>query len=259
MRPPFALEVQLPRARESAELSLELHALPEELPVGPEDYTGYTEVLELFCAAAEVQMFSGGRPEWGEARLKLLGRPQWDSQALVVRYRLLSKAMPPEAFLVLLALLAQGHHDMEPLDRVHLGTAFPVSQPVTQDELLGLQSPELYRPRELPFELEQPEELGRKNIVASFEFKEPMSTGLLAHMKGVLNMWDHLVALGGFDLSFKEITERLEFGKIHQIGPRSIRIAWSRFNGNAIAVNTLMGLGLHVHESGHPLAALSIE
>ncbi len=253
------MQLQLPRFHEGAELNLELHASREEVPVEPEDYTGCTEVLDLFCAAAGVQMFSGGRPEWGEARLKFLGRPQWDYQALVARYRLTSKAVPPEAFLVLLALLAQVHHDLEPLERVQLTPALPSSQPVTQDELLELQSPELYRPRELPFELEQPEELGRKNIVATFEFKEVMSSVLLAHMRGVLSMWDHLVALGGFEFSFKEASKHLEFGQINQVGPRSIRIAWSRFNGNEIAVNALMGLGLHVHESGHLLTTLSIE
>lgn len=255
--PPFELDVLLPGAGEAADLNIELRAEPEEEPIEADEYQGTLEVVELFCQGVREQFFSRGRGRPIGAHLALSAR-DWDPLLPGWRLRAGAGSVPPEAFLVLLGLLTQTHHALEPLQQVRLRAATRPARPLDRDGLLALPRAVPARIEALPFRVE--DVLGGiENLRVAFEFETPLSRAAYRQVCESLNVWDHLVMLGGFNLDFEEVNELEQLGETTREGPRIVSHALEDFSADECAFDALVNLGARLHAEGHRLEALVID
>jgi hypothetical protein len=259
-QPPFDLDVALVDAAGSLTIDLELHAEPDpEEPPDEETYSGSAEVVTLFAAAVGEQMFSRGmqgRPI--PARLDVLEQ-RWDPALPGLRYRLRAESLPPESFLVLVALLTQTHQAFEPLRRLVLRAREPAAADLDTRALLARGPDVPARIHPLPFAIQEPDPDVRRNVEIRLEFQEPLSRDQYERVQEALNIWDHLLLLGGFRLDFEEAEGLGTLGHISHESPRVVRHDLDRFEDSLSAFSAVFNLGAHLHAEGLPLEAITIE
>jgi hypothetical protein len=258
--PPYELDVRLNPLPGSLTYEIVLFAeQDDEEPPAEDDYAGSAEVIELFVAAVNAQLFFRGM-EGGlaPASLELL-ESSWDAEALALRYRLRGESVPPDSFLVLLALLAQTHHAFEPLRHVSLRVMEEGAGTLDAPGLLAKGGTVPTRIDPLPFDVHPPDPDQRKNFEIRLTFRAPLSAEQYESVQEALNVWDYLVLLGGFRFDFEPAEGLGNLGRINHESPRVVRLDLDRWPDAHFAFDAVFNLGAQLHASGLALETITVE
>lgn len=251
---PFILEGTLPSGEGEAELEVVLYCNGDQGAL-----SGSVDCLELFAMAVNEQMFPFGDGYPAESFMVLLNtKTEEHGQRLKYRYRI--KSVPPFAFLILLSLLVQMYYCDEPIVRVHLITSETLHQTITAKELLKAERNVPKQIRNIPFRIDYDDNaFAHKTRIVHFEFVSVVSSELFEHLGRALNVWDHLVLLGGFQLDFVELDGFPPTpGQTNLISSRVVEHSFDNFDAFESSFNAIINLAAHFHAKGHYINLLEI-
>lgn len=256
---PFTFIAGLPVPGESAALELCLEAGDGNGGDGPL-LLACDEVVRLFALCVEDRLFGAAPGTAGPSQFKLLESASARGGAFH-RYRFRMEAVPPHAFLSLLAMLAQNAYSGDPLGRVVLRPLPPSEAALDAAALLDsrcVMADRRHRP--LPFHLAGSIGYGRQRTI-TYEFEQPLSGQDAEDVVEALNRWDHIRVLGGFQLDFREI-DTPDFGEMAHIAPGTVecRISDSGHGEfNEFALDALVNFGASLCARGLVLSEMLIE
>lgn len=256
---PFAWEVLLPGDDQGAELDIILYGSDDEELLDEESLQPSGEAVELFALATNEQLFSKGRGRPVRAMMELLDK-KVEANGGRWRYRYRVQSVPPEAFLILLALLTQTAYAGEPLERVSIQSRTPPRHAVDTRAFMQMDRQVPQQIINPPFPVEYNTSMARKHSTVTMEFVDPIAPAFFAQVSESYNIWDHLVAFGGFHLDFLEQEGfSPDFGRTTHLGPRTIEHSIDNFDGYESAFHALVNLGAHLHAEGHAIETITIE
>lgn len=253
---PFEFQVEIPSRGEEVDAELWLESSVGE--EGDEEplLLACDEVVRLFALSIGDQFFSAGSGPVGQSQLELLDSKMGRGGAHYY-YRMRMRAVPPNAFLVLLGMLVQNVYSGDPLARVMLRPLRPLVHPIATAGLLALERVAARRYQPLSFALNYSQ--SRRERLVTYEFAAPLSRSTAEEVQEMLNRWDHLMVLGGFRLDFKEVDSIPEFGSSAHVAPAVLEHRISDFEGDESAFETLVNFGMGLTARGLPLRTMSIE
>ncbi len=260
VRLPFRLEADIPTRCGDVELELRLEATAGEEGDDEEPLLqACDEVVRLFALSVGDQLFRSSEGPAGKSSLELLGVQSARKGGSYV-YKMRARALPANAFLVLLGMLAQNTYAGDPLERVKLHALHPSHHSLGAAQLLSLERVVAQRHPFLPFELRYaPSEQGTHLRTITYEFSSPLPRQAAEEVQEMLNRWDHLMVLGGFQLDFSEIVSTPDFGTSAHVAPATLEHRVPDFQGDESAFETLVNLGVGLNARGLSLRALTIE
>jgi hypothetical protein len=161
--------------------------------------------------------------------------------------------LAPEAYLVLIALLAQSALADDPPRWVRIG-----SRGITDTIDLRALSWERLRSDGLPVRIEHS---GDGNpLEVGVEFTEPLPPELLPEIDDAFTVWDHLVFLGGYRFSFEPDDEfDIVLGDTTQPTRSSIRHIIDSFRGPLLALDGPIRICRHLVRRGYPIREILME
>jgi len=260
---PFALTLRLPIYLEQATLIVE--AVAQDDPEGPpqaDDYAATAEVVALFGQAIDWQLLTQ-LGSLGRGSSATLIAQTWEEDLPGWRFALTVTGFLSEALRVLLAMLVQTHHAFEPLARVTVSS--DSAAPAVAALEAGWLGRPGYPPRPvvLPFRMtpadphDWPEPGTRFSVW--FEFEQTLPTAARTGFTEGLNVWDHLLVLGGFSQDYHEAEELDDMGDIVCETPSSIRHDAVRVGTDDADINALLNLANAAHAAGARIDTVRIE
>jgi hypothetical protein len=222
----------------------------------PSSYKGTEQVVELFEAAVNAQVWFPTASAEEQARLRVAER-SWVTAPAGWLFQCEISNVPPQTFLPLLAMFTQTHYTYEPLAEVRF--TGPDSRTVDGDQLLLLRKALLEPPSSLPFSVDGERWEDAEALELTFEFADRLSQNRYEEFSEALNIWDHLRLLGGFELDFREAKTLPALGRTVWIGPRTAQHSLTDFGDDKAAMAALLNLVRWQHIRGMPLSSVTIE
>ena len=251
---PFEVDLRLPLSSCTGQLEIELsrdsgeHRHP--IDQSPLTLDPSIELCELFFLAVDAGVLSDSRAH--------ASRVSSDRSPIGWRasYRVENLVYP--AFGVLLALLAQSCHELDPLRRLRIHSLDPV-QVDARTALRRLEAATLRD--DLAHEGwsylgDAP--TGRKYTVM-LEFSRALSPEEFGDIRERLSLWDELCMVGGFRLDFARLAWSWPLASVVQLLPTIVALEVERdFEGGKVAVDVLNLLASHLRHDGFPLLRVVI-
>ncbi len=253
MIPPFSLQMAIPANVASYRLEIRLHphinSVPNSLTGKIETMNPSDEMVRLFAMCAECQMF---RSTSGDAHSKFhLVSGGRGKSGDVWTYIFDVSAVAPEAYRVLLSLLAQAVYQGDPLTKVEISIQNAFSVPlIPQDVLLreDLAIPRTPSLSSVSMHTDQHAlESGCFEIRVEFETDvKPLSREAVERALGA---WDEVRVFGGFILDFREQEDTGNLGSISLSGSNTVRNWITDFyEGEFSGLTMIYNLALAIHE-----------
>jgi hypothetical protein len=172
------------------------------------------------------------------------------------------EALPPEAYLVLLALLAQAAHQGDPLAAVELSAADERhAASVTTDALLRRTRRLRRTSGRTPFPVEIDEDaLDAGEFGVRVEFAGSLRPDTRELVEERLAAWDETRIFGGFLFDFSEQEATGNAGSIAVAEPNAVQL-WitDYFEGERTALDMLANLAHDLHDHQQPVHRLLVE
>jgi hypothetical protein len=242
---PFVLGVEVPRTG-AADLVIQIDVNSTDPAVA----RPYQEIIELFIRAVRSQVL----PTVGREDSSWQGSaPPFDARQRLISATALVKGLAPEAYLVLVALLAQSALAETPPKYVHIaskGTA----------DVIGLQglSWERLQTDDLPVRIEHAGD--GELLEVNLEFSSPLPPELMPGLDEAFTVWDHLVFLGGYRFSFEPDDDfAVVLGDTTQPTRTAVRHVIDSFRGPLLALDGPLRLCRHLVRHGYPVKEILFE
>jgi hypothetical protein len=255
---PFELEAHLPQAGATYELEIILH----RAGASQESLDALNELVTVvFAASVNAHMFCAQERKVIDPHLHHLAS-SYDPSNDSWRHLFKAIAVPPAAFLVLASMLAQSRLWGTPLQRLTMQALGKVVNPVGARQLLSLtieNGPVAIS--QLPFAVQLPDRyLPGGPVILEFYFTQPVTREFAEQLEKTLNIWDHLVILGGFRFDFKKQEDFWpHFGRTAHISPTLIKHTVDRFEAPVFALNLIFNFAAVMHAQGNHLNVIAIE
>jgi len=242
---PFVLGVDVPRGG-AADLAIQIDVNSTDPAVA----RPYQEIIELFIRAVRSQVLPtvGGEDSWWEGPA-----PAFDSRQRLISTAAQVNGLAPEAYLVLVALLAQSALADAPPRYVHIackGTA----------DVIGLEdlSWERLHTGDLPVRIEHTGD--GELLEVNLEFSSPLPPELIPDLDDAFTVWDHLVFLGGYRFSFEPDDDfEMVLGDTTQPTRTSVRHIIDSFRGPLLALDGPLRICRHLVRHGYPVKEIVFE
>lgn len=254
--PPYIVDAEIPASGTASRLDIHVICEPDDDdPAEPSTYKATEEVVELFEAAVNAQVWSPAATATEHGRLRIVDR-SWVSTPAGWLFHCEMTHVPPWSFLGLLAMLTQTHYSYEPIAEVRLTAAGPRSLGAEQLLMLGTRA--AAAPAALPFSLSNERWDGAKGLEIGFEFTDRLTQNRFEEFQEALGIWDALRLLGGFQLDFSEAGELPGPGKTAWIGPQTAEHSVTEFADDDAAMAALLSLLRWQHIRGLALTSVTI-
>ena len=242
---PFVLGVEVPR-RGAADLVIRIDVNSTDPAVA----RPYQEIIELFIRAVRSQVLptvGGEDSSWDGSA------PAFDDRLGLISATALVTGLAPEAYLVLVALLAQSALADAPPRYVHIagkGTGDVI-------ELQDLSWERLYSD-DLPVRIEHTAD--GELLEVNLEFSVPLPPELIPDLDEAFTVWDHLVFLGGYRFSFEPDDDfEMVLGDTTQPTRTSVRHIIDSFRGPLLALDGPLRICRHLVRHGYPVKEIVFE
>lgn len=255
---PFELDVALADSLAAATLDVTLTA-STEADVDAESLLQSGEMVELLPRAANLQLLGiDGAPGSARAGMQLMDK-RVSADHRLWHYRLSAQQVSPASLALLVALLTQTAYAGAPLGRVSLrcgpGTAARDAAWLIEQAQRG----PVRAGAAWPFAVTWGNP-ARKQRRITVEFRDDVDAARAQRFEEAVNLWDHLVTFGAFQLDF---TEQEGFdpsmGSFAYPEPKLIEhLIWVEGNDEA-AYTSLLHLLAQLHALGDAIASVQLE
>jgi hypothetical protein len=253
--PPYLVEGEIPASADTARLDIRVVCEPDdEEPPEPSGYKATEEVVELFEAAVNSQVWCSTASETEYARLRVVDRA-WVPMPAGWLFRCEMTQVAPSSFLALLAMFTQTHYSYEPIAEVRLSGAG--MRTLDADRLLMLSTPAAM-PGTLPFSVNDERWNGSRGLEIGFEFIDRLTQNRFEEFQEALGIWDALRLLGGFQLDFSEAPGLPPPGRTVWMGPQTAEHSVTEFAEDSGAMAALLNLLRWQHIRGLALKSVTI-
>jgi hypothetical protein len=254
--PPYFLDCEIPASGSTSQLEIRVVCEPDdEDPPEPEGYKGTEEIVDLFEAALNAQMWCPTASEYEYARLKVIER-SWAPIPPGWRFHCEMTHVAPHSFLPLLAMLTQTHYSYEPLTEVRVTGAD--TRTLDAEHLLALGIGVRRMPPDLPFSVADERWDGSRGLDIEFEFTDRLTQNRFDEFQAGLTIWDTVRVLGGFQMDFAEAHELPNPGKIVWVGPQTANYSVAEFAEGDAPFVSMFNLLRWQHISGLALNSVTI-
>jgi hypothetical protein len=185
----------------------------------------------------------------------------FDSSNRIWKYVFKMRAVPPTAFTVLIALLAQTSRFGDPIRHVTIRPRGEIKRHINLDQLINELTNRPVPNPNLPFGIEWAGGvLESRGIMFTFEFSTPINRDLMERFEKALNVWDHLLFLGGFKFDFKE-NEAFwpRIGRTGHLTPTLVTHALDVFKAPPFVLNCVFNCAAAIHNQGYHIRTVIVE
>ena len=252
---PFDLSLDLPADGEAV-VDLTLNSETDDR----EDLEPSDEIVQIFTMAVNAQMFSDPAGSGRLAHAALL-ESAFDPGVGTWKYVFKLHAFPPTSLPVLVALLAQTRHAGDAITRVTFRPQRPTLGEANLDQLIRELTTSPVPGPKLPYSVEWAEGvLASRALMLTFEFRTAVNRHVVEGVERALNVWDHLLFLGGFRFEFTE-NEKFwpRLGRTAHLTPTIVTHALDIFDAPLCALNCVFNCAAAIHDQGYQLARVTLE
>ena len=242
---PFILGVEIQRAV-TADLLIQIDVDSTDPAVA----RPYVELIEIFVRAARSQVL----PCIGDNDCSWDGtKPEFDSRQRLISTTARVAGLAPEAYLVLIALLAQSAYADNPPRYVRIASPGPANA-------IGLHNLawDRLQAEDLPVRIEHTGD--GDPLEVNLEFRSPFPAASIPALDEAFTVWDHLVFLGGYRFSFEPDDDfQVVLGETTQPTTTTVRHVLDSFRGPLLALDGPLRICRHLARHGYPVKEILME
>lgn len=242
---PFQLGAEIPRAV-TADVLIQIDVNSTDPAVA----RPYLELIEVFIRAVRCQVL----PCVGDEDCSWDGAmPAFDSRQRLISTTAHVEGLAPEAYLVLVALLAQSAYADNPPRYVRIAST-PTANTIGLHNLGW----DRLQAGDLPVRIDHTGE--GDPLEVSMEFSLPLPPELIPSVDEAFTVWDHLVFLGGYRFSFEPDDDfAVVLGETTQPTRTTVRHFLDTFRGPLVALDGPLRIGRHLARHGYPVRDILME
>ena len=242
---PFQLGAEIPRAV-TADLLIQIDVNSTDPAVA----RPYLELIEVFIRAVRCQVL----PCVGDEDCSWDGEmPAFDPRQRLISTTARVNGLAPEAYLVLVALLAQSAAADNPPRYVRIAG-------METGNTVGLHNLgwDRLRADDLPVRIEHTGE--GDPLEVTIEFSSPLPPELIPSVDEAFTVWDHLVFLGGYRFSFEPDDDfAVVLGDTTQPTRTTVRHFLDSFRGPVVALDGPLRICRHLARHGYAVREILME
>jgi hypothetical protein len=248
----FPAEVSISDSAGDVDLKLEVNAKSPSAPMAE-----VAQIADSFVAAVNAGMFAHN-PAGSRFSMQVVA-VDGPSEGRM-RYVWRARGVPPEAYRVLLNMLAKSHYSSLPLESVRLASPSKHNRQLNRDSLMA--GPFPARTAMVPFEVRHAATIvDSKEPTIRLEFQRAIRDEEMEGLVPLFVAWDSLIGLGGYLESFddKDLNEFPLAHDTYLAAPATVEHLLFGIVRPEAAFDALINMAVSLHHTLCPLTAFEVE